>query len=710
MSSVLGIRSFNPIWSEVDLTGKQFDDTFWLYTLQNTIPYNPQAVFHDPAMTTPWTDPIQFLANGTLPVDVYWTPGATYRLEFRQNNGIDTPSQSDPLIYEVNNYVPNGGGSPTPPTTSGNTSENEVANPQFSAVNFVSPTTISVAGTYEIAPGWFLELAGSGSVVINQVPLNNADINSSNAPYALRLTLTGWTANQAFLRQRFQQNGMLWANKTVSTAITAWVAAGTASLSAELVDSNSTLLTTVLNAVSISTALQEYTDHGSLGTTTNPNVPPAAYIDYKLILPQNTDLFVSSIQLLVQDLADIDEPAFVQDSIDRQIDHLFHYYNPQLMYKPIPSYLVGWDFPLNPAQFGASGTTGAIGANKSVYAWDQTILFSSVNSGLGFNRTGGDTSLSFQVTPVSNTSWAMIQYLPQQSARELLYGFQAIAMRARVSTSTVSGTISLWYTKDANLPNINPGTNNSLVVSIASGFPTCGSGGSNGTWIQVTRDLGNAPFTLTTTMSEYKFNGYKPVASAESAAATYMAIVVCFDTTLTTQSVVFDYVSLMAGDIATRPAPLNPAEVLEQCQYYYEKNLDQNSYPGIGSSGALVAQQQTSPPTGSTALGVISSIARSFTIQYNTVKRSLSPNVTVYSINTRVINNVYMVIFNGGANIEATDASISNWTVTYKNSKSCSFIPNTAAALTSSSAVTGNQAEAYLACNYVIDARFGIVN
>jgi len=61
--------------------------------------------------------------------------------------------------------------------------------------------------------------------------------------------------------------------------------------------------------------------------------------------------------------------------VPRQIDHLFHYYKPLLAYKPIPSALIGWDFPTNPAQFGVTGSTGAIGANKSAYAWDQTILF-----------------------------------------------------------------------------------------------------------------------------------------------------------------------------------------------------------------------------------------------------------------------------------------------------------------------------------------------
>lgn len=49
----LGIRGFNPIWSEVDLQGKLFDDTFFLFVLENTIPYMPVIVWHDPDLTLP---------------------------------------------------------------------------------------------------------------------------------------------------------------------------------------------------------------------------------------------------------------------------------------------------------------------------------------------------------------------------------------------------------------------------------------------------------------------------------------------------------------------------------------------------------------------------------------------------------------------------------------------------------------------------------
>jgi hypothetical protein len=314
----LGIRGFNPIWSEVDLQGKLFDDTFYMFVLENTIPYIPATVYHDPELNVPWTNPIRFLANGTLPVDIYFEPDTFYRLEFRQG-----PTQQDPLIYEVDNYEP-GSGSSTPINTVAFASSNQVTNPQFALMSLQNPVTI--AGTdpdpIELAPGWTLLLAGTGTVTITQVPLNNSNINPSNAPYALQLTLNGWTADSVILRQRFEQNGMLWADKIVSTTITSKLNGSPQSISATLVDSNNAVLATILPLIPINEAWNEYTGHATLTDSTNPDVPPAAYIDYLLHLPSNIDIYVTSIQLVVQEQPF--EPSFEQDTINRQIDHTYN--------------------------------------------------------------------------------------------------------------------------------------------------------------------------------------------------------------------------------------------------------------------------------------------------------------------------------------------------------------------------------------------------
>jgi hypothetical protein len=323
-----GIRGANPIWAEFDLQGNLFDDTFYLFVLENTIPYLPAKIYHDPDLATAWSQPIQFLGNGTLPIDIYFEAGKTYRLEFRQGD-----TQSDPLIYEVNNYMPGGGGSSPVDTVSVPTS-NQVTNPQFALYNLANPYTLS--GTdpapIEVAPGWVLNLAGTGTITIRQVPLNSATINPSNAPYALRLTMTGWTTDSVTLRQRFQQNGMLWANPAiiedtplvVSSTVTARLTGPPQSISADLVDSQNKTLGTVLfptDAV-VNEQWNEFTGHAQLPATTNSNTPPAAYIDYLLRLPSNIDIYLTSFQLVAQE--SIVEPAFQQDSINRQIDHTYN--------------------------------------------------------------------------------------------------------------------------------------------------------------------------------------------------------------------------------------------------------------------------------------------------------------------------------------------------------------------------------------------------
>lgn len=314
----LGIRGANPIWSEVDLQGKLFDDTFYLFVLENTIPYIPATVYHDPDLNVPWTQPIRFLGNGTLPVDIYFESDTVYRLEFRQG-----PTQQDPLIYEVNNYVAGTGGT-TPVDMVAFASSNQVTNPQFALMSLQNPVTI--AGTdpdpIEIAPGWTLLLAGTGTVTITQVPLNNSNINPSNAPYALQLTMNGWTADSVILRQRFEQNGMLWADKIVSTTLTSRLNGSPQSITATLVDSNNAVLATILPLTSLNEAWNEYTGHAQLPDSTNPDTPPAAYIDYLLHLPSNIDIYLTSFQLVVQELPF--EPPFEQDTINRQIDHTYN--------------------------------------------------------------------------------------------------------------------------------------------------------------------------------------------------------------------------------------------------------------------------------------------------------------------------------------------------------------------------------------------------
>jgi hypothetical protein len=311
------VRGSNPIWFEVDLTAHAFDDTFYMFVLKNEIPYIPATVWQDPFGNVEWTNPIRFLANGTLPNNIYYDPDTVYRLEFRQGD-----TQSDPLIYLVENYVPGSSGD-TPVNETSFSTDNQISNPQFALINFTSPLTLTSVSTQTInlAPGWFLDLTGTGNVTLTRVLLNSAVVDQTNASYALQIQLSGtWTG--AILRQRFNQNGVLWSNSFVSSSITALSGNAPQNISAKLVDSQGNTLTSVLRTTALTESFNEYKDVGQILNSINTDFPPSAYIEYQLTLPINCNVTLTSFQLISGDVQ-ITYP-YEQDTIERQIDQTYH--------------------------------------------------------------------------------------------------------------------------------------------------------------------------------------------------------------------------------------------------------------------------------------------------------------------------------------------------------------------------------------------------
>ena len=311
------VRGSNPIWAEFDLTGHLFDDQFYMFVLDNEIPYGPLPTWQDPFGNVLWDNPIRFLANGTLPNNIYFDPDTVYRLEFRQG-----PTQQDPLIYLVENYVPGSSGN-TPINESSFSTDNQVSNPQFALLNFVSPFVLNSISTQviKVAPDWFLHLTGSGNVTLTQVLLNSAVIDPTNASYALQIQLSGsWT--NAYLSQRFNRNGVLWSNTFVSSSITALSGNAPQNISAILVDSQGNTLTTVLNSTPLTEVFNEYQGVGQIGSSVDTDFPPTAYIEYQLSLPNNCNVTLTSVQLISGDV-NIAYP-YEQKTIERQIDQTYH--------------------------------------------------------------------------------------------------------------------------------------------------------------------------------------------------------------------------------------------------------------------------------------------------------------------------------------------------------------------------------------------------
>ena len=102
-----------------------------MFVLDNEIPYAPLPIWQDPYGNVAWTNPIQFLANGTLPNNIYYNPDTVYGLRIREQGN----TQQDPLIYLVENYVPGSSGN-TPVDEVSFSTDNQISNPQFALINF----------------------------------------------------------------------------------------------------------------------------------------------------------------------------------------------------------------------------------------------------------------------------------------------------------------------------------------------------------------------------------------------------------------------------------------------------------------------------------------------------------------------------------------------------------------------------------------------
>lgn len=695
------IRGANPVWFEVDLTAKAFDDTFYLFVLQNTIPYLPATVYHDQDGNLPWTNPIRFLANGTLPVDIFFDPGTAlnpnyYRLEFRQGN-----TQADPLIYLVENYSPGGGtGSPSGDTVLA--SDNQITNPQFSLISFKSPYTLTGATNpdpIEVAPGWFLLLTGTGNLTLTQVPLTSALTNPTNAPYALEITLSGtWT--DAKLRQRFDQNGILWANKVVSSSVTARIQGAPQSISADLVDSNGTTLAEVLALTVVDSTFTEYVGYGELGASTNPDVPPAAYVDYLLNLPVAVDIFLTSFQLVSQSLPTVF--SYEQTTIERQVDHTFHYYRDSILTQPKESLLTGWDFGLNPWQFTTTASTTL--AAQCAYTADQTIVYQQAGgSEIATARGTPAENYAFEVKAITNDSrFALIQYIDPTTVRDVWGYVLSSLVRAYISSPTHATAVrfKMRLIYRASLPS-TLGAAEPISSWTGSGDPTFAAG-----WTAITPQ--NDPvYTFGAKGETFSFEGMQLPASS-NASMTLGIVLYTLDPiveTATADRILFERISLCRNDFAIDGQILSFDETLRRCQFYWETSKNTGVLPSaITVGGALMAQMKFAQTA-----GTISMFANAFSFEFKVPKRTTSSVTRLYTP-AGTIDQVTGYMFNGTTNVGTTSFSDTAWTASNVGNNGIQYLVNTNSALYDGAiaASVGNTTTSYILYHFQNDARMGI--
>jgi hypothetical protein len=494
---------------------------------------------------------------------------------------------------------------------------NQITNPSFINVLFTTPTlTLNYTGTgnqtINFAPGWQLYFAysGDGTLTITQnAVLGNRNL-LNNPPYTLDFNI-GANISSIYIQQTLNINPDWAATSTFEPEATGWLSGsiligpGTTVTMEYLASSGNVTPQEILSETNTNTGENEYEQVNAtiqLDTANSSVGGSSGYDLIRIVLPTSGTASISNVQVVSLN-DDIGDVAYEQTTSNRQVDQMFNYYKGLLEYKPLNSYLVGWDFPLNPAQ--ALGWTQSAqtlgGVNLSRYILDQTILYTAVDNSIAISQsTNGD----LVITASADTQFALIQYLDGFQVQEILSSDLSSAIKGFTSQSGgITATASLWYTVGSQLPNVASGSWLSLVDGLNStGYVTDFNQASSGSWTEVFRSginpsggsasqLGPAQFTLPySETSNYSFiplSGWGKNNNTSSSSATYFAYVLGFSTLKSGQSVTLRSISLVPGNIATVPAPKTLGDVLFDVQRYYRMTFNIGTVPqqGIGSLG-----------------------------------------------------------------------------------------------------------------------------
>lgn len=542
------------------------------------------------------------------------------------------------------------------PTTDNGIQTNQISNPQFAQFNYDNTNSVTLtftgasSGFAEIAPDWILVYshAGSGTILVERIAVAGSANYPTNPPFLLRVT-PGVNVTLLQLRQRLNINPAIWA--TTTDGIVGYVSAGillgsnTAVTINYVPSSGAPASISLLNANNVAAAPAYYTGGAEIPLSTSGNTGLNGNINITINLSIVNVSEFSSVQVVGTGAGQV--VPYVQETVNRQIDHLFHYYSPKLLARSQKSLLTGWDFPYNPAQF--SGRTQAASglAFQSRYVWDQTILYQSAAAAF---QVAGSVAGELIVENVSgaNAQFALVQYLGQRQARAALAGTLSVAIDAYASSNPgVQLTVSLWYTTDANLPVIAAdGVGVSIVNTLSStGFPSA----RNGNWTEIApKDNGpmTTLFSVDSKGGNISFNYWVPgLTATASETATYFAIVVGSAPVSNGTQLIFSSISLCPSTTASAPAPQTRDEVLRECQYYWQKSYPVDIYPGTASyegQREFSAQVTGIIATMGPEFLSVSALSESFSANFASVMRK-APTLKLYSPITGTLDNLEVI-------------------------------------------------------------------
>jgi hypothetical protein len=695
-----------------DLTGSPLNDTYYFFVLQNVVPYNFQPIYQDINGINVWSDPIQFLPNGTLPQNMYWNPDLVYRLQVRQG-----PTTASQLIYDIPNYVPEGAGSSTTSNSFAN-SQNLISNPQFGQINFANnsanPYTITTAGTYSIASGWNLVLTGTGSTTLLQVSLPGTDFPTvppitGNPPTALQINNSGWTSAQ--LVQTVLGNGAIFANGSVSMSVLADPSSAGQVLSLSYIPSLGSPTIIATSNTLAPGVFSVLSGAVNVPASTNTNTGNAAFVNFVITLAPTGQIEITNVQVLGQSVPLAVSPAptasvplFQELSPEQIVNNEFNVYANSLIMQPKNSILTGWNFALNPFQFVSTSQT--LATSIASYIADQTIMVQQTASSFttGQSTIPANSLLFLEPQTATANRVAIIQYIDPVTIRP--YWGDVLSILANVS-NTSSNLASVVRLKArliyrASLPP-TIGNAEPIVSWTAGGDPVFSAG-----WTAIAPKNDPAyvlPINAIPPLAGLAFDGFQmPATSALD--QTLGVVIYTMDnvSNITTDSLLFDKISLVANDFALEANPQTFDQVLRECQLYYETSYNPFTVPGaaLGTLSNLQSQQSIVFAGGNVAL-----YPSVFDYRFNTMKRA-SPTLKFYAPSDASAGNTDVVMTTGGSVTTTNKVAIGSfYAARYVGKKGFQYVSNTNTAIAGPISSAVGAGYGYIAFQFTANACLG---
>lgn len=596
---------------------------------------------------------------------------------------------------------------------------NELSNPQFAVVDFDTSTSIYTYNftaasleTVQIAPDWQIEVScpGAGTVTVSQITPVGTLNRPTNPGTILNISSAGLTHLR--LRQRIYGSPNLWGSGYLSGGFTAKTYSGTdVTMTMYYSQSDGTVMDLAVLAATLDAGGTYTNFSGSVAipASTSTQDFPDAYIDIEISIPLSIEVDITSIMVAGTGENSIDDIVYDQTTLARQIDQLFHYYQVPLNYKPIPSMLTAWDFPLNPAQFGSTGTI----TTTAAYAWDQTICKSVVGNIAVIRNT---VTNGFQATTANDDeAFYQIQYLTGAQAKEILGNRLSVNVNAfRTQTGGACNVkVYLYSGRAASTVPILPtslGTIDALgIFTLTAANWTLIPRGNLGLAHGTISAIDTSDYTTLNDVVDLDFNGWQLNDSAQIADTDKFAIVVTYSCPTTGTVVTTDSISLVPGDIPTRPAPQTFDQVLQECEFYYEKSYNNDVAIGSNTSVGQLVRKQTNNLTFNGGTGAVTGLTTSpssFDIQWRTIKRT--PGTVILYATDGTATTVRLSVYTAGSlTTESNIAVATYWTIINNGTKAINYI--TASNNSGFPTVSQGQLDVFIRFQYDNDARLGII-